>query len=300
MSSRALFHRASWVAAVAAILGAAAASAQQPVPALTGHVVDSTGTLSPDAMSSLEQKLAAFEQRKGSQIAVLLVRTTAPEAIEQSALRVAEQWQIGRGAVDDGVVLVAALDDRRMRFEVGYGLEGAVPDALARRIIAETIGPRFYEEDYAGGLNAGTDALIALIDGEPLPPPVERQPAGDPFTALPIVLILAFVCAPLLRRLFGSLFGSAAVGAGAGFVVWILSGVLFASLLVGAFAFVLALTGLGGRAGRWASGRSRWGSGGFGGGLGGGLGGGFGGGGGGGGFRGGGGRFGGGGASGGW
>ena len=300
MSSRAVFHRAVWLAAIAATLVVGAAFAQQSIPPLTGHVVDSTGTLAPDALSSLEKKLAAFEQRKGSQIAVLLVRTTAPEAIEQYALRVAEQWQIGRGGVDDGVVLVAALDDRRMRFEVGYGLEGEVPDALARRIIAETIAPRFYEEDYAGGLNAGTDALIALIDGEPLPVPVERQPAADPFTALPIVLILAFVCAPLLRRLFGSLFGSAAVGAGAGFVVWILSGVLFASLLVGAFAFVLALTGLGGRAGRWASGPGRWGSGGFGGGLGGGLGGGFGGGGGGGGFRGGGGRFGGGGASGGW
>jgi uncharacterized protein len=273
----------------------AAASAQQPVPPLTGHVVDSTATLSAEALAALEQKLAAYEERKGSQIAVLLVRTTAPEAVEQYALRVAEQWQIGRARVDDGVVLVAAIDDRRMRFEVGYGLEGAVPDALARRIIAETIAPRFYEEDYAGGLNAGIDALTGLIDGEPLPVPVARQPAADPFTGLPIVLILAFVCAPLLRRLFGSLLGSAATGAGAGFVVWILSGVLFASLLIGAFAFVFALTGIGGRSGRWASGRGRWGPGGFGGGLGGG---GFGGGGGG--FRGGGGRFGGGGASGGW
>ena len=299
MSSRAVLPRAPWFAAIAAMLFTAAASAQQPVPPLTGHVVDNAGALSAEARSNLEQKLTAFEERKGSQIVVLLVRSTSPEAIEQYTLRVAEQWQIGRGGVDDGVVLVAALDDRRMRFEVGYGLEGAVPDALARRIIAESIAPRFYEEDYAGGLNAGTDALIGLIDGEPLPVPVERQPAAEPFTSLPIVLILAFVCAPLFRRLFGSLFGSAAVGAGAGFVVWILSGVLFASLLVGAFAFVLALTGLGGRAGRWASGRGRWGPGSFGGGFGGGLGGGFGGGGGGG-FRGGGGRFGGGGASGGW
>jgi uncharacterized protein len=280
------------------MLGMAAASAQQPVPPLTGHVVDTTATLSAEALSALEQKLAAFEERKGSQIAVLLVHTTAPEALEQYALRVAEQWQIGRGRVDDGVVLVVALDDRRMRFEVGYGLEGAVPDALARRIIAETIAPRFYEGDYAGGLNAGIDALIGLIDGEPLPVPVTRQPAADPFTSLPIVLILAFVCAPLLRRVFGSLLGSAATGAGAGFVVWLLSGALFASLLIGAFAFVFALTGIGGRTGRWASGRGgglR--PGGFGG-LGGGFGGGFGGGGGG--FRGGGGRFGGGGASGGW
>jgi uncharacterized protein len=274
------------------VLGAAAAAAQQPVPPLTGHVVDSTATLSADAVEALEQKLTAFEERKGSQIAVLLVRTTAPEAIEPYALRVAEQWGIGRGGVDDGAVLVVALDDRRMRFEVGYGLEGVVPDALARRIIAETIAPRFYEEDYAGGLSAGLDALIGLIDGEPLPVPVAREPEVEPFTALPIVLILAVFVAPLFRRLLGSLLGSAAVGAGAGFIVWLVSSVLFASLLAAAMVFVLALTGIGGRGGLWASGRGRYGPmpGGFGGGFGGGRGG----------FRGGGGRFGGGGASGGW
>ena len=274
------------------VLAAAAAAAQQPVPPLTGHVVDSTATLSAEAIEALEQKLTAFEERKGSQIAVLLVRTTAPESIEPYALRVAEQWGIGRSGVDDGVVLVIALEDRRMRFEIGYGLEGPVPDALARRIIAETIAPRFYEEDYAGGLSAGLDALIGLIDGEPLPVPVAREPNAEPFTALPIVLILAVFVAPLFRRLLGSLLGSAAVGAGAGFIVWLVSSVLFASLLAGAIVFVLALTGIGGRPGRWASGRGRVGplGGGFGGGFGGGRGG----------FRGGGGRFGGGGASGGW
>jgi len=279
------------------MLGAAAAFAQQPVPSLTGHIVDSTGTLSPDAMSSLEQKLAAFEQRKGSQVAVLLVRTTAPEAIEPYALRVAEQWGIGRSRVDDGAVLVVALDDRRMRFEVGYGLEGAVPDALARRIIAETIAPRFYEGDFAGGLNAGLDALIGLIDGEPLPVPVVAEPAVDPFAALPVVFILGFFVAPLLRRLFGPLLGSAAFGFGSGLIVWMLSSVLFASLVIGAMAFMFGLLGVGGSRGRWAS-PGRF-PGGFGGGLGGGFGrGGFGGRGGG--FSGGGGRFGGGGASGGW
>jgi uncharacterized protein len=265
--------------------------AQQAVPPLTGHVVDTTGTLAPDAVASLEAKLAAFEQRKGSQIAVLLVRTTAPEAIEEYSLRVAEEWRIGRGGVDDGIVYVAALDDRRMRFEVGYGLEGAVPDALARRIIAETIAPRFYEQDYAGGLEAGLDALIGLIDGEPLPVPVAREPDAEPFTLLPIVLVLALVAAPVLRALFGSLVGSALLGVGAGFVVWLVSSLLFASLIAGTMVFVLALTGIGG-GGRWASGGGGLGRmpGGFGG-----RGGGFGGG-----FRGGGGRFGGGGASGGW
>jgi uncharacterized protein len=284
---------ARWRALVAGAWLAIACSfsaAQQPVPPLTGRVVDTTSTLAPDALARIDAKLAAFEQRKGSQIAVLLMRTTAPEALEEYALRVAEQWRIGRGGVDDGVVLVVALDDRRMRFEVGYGLEGAVPDALARRIIAETIAPRFYEGDFAGGLDAGLDALIGLIDGEPLPVPIARERDGEPFAALPVVLIFALLAAPVFRRMFGSLFGSVALGAGAGFIVWLVSSVLFASLIAGALVFVFALTGAGGSVGRWASR-----GGGFGG-----MPGGFGGRGGGGGFRGGGGRFGGGGASGGW
>jgi uncharacterized protein len=287
-------HAAHWRALIAGALLAIACSfsaAQQPVPPLTGHVVDTTSTLAPDALARIDAKLAAFGARKGSQIAVLLVRTTAPEALEEYALRVAEQWRIGRGGVDDGIVLVVALDDRRMRFEVGYGLEGAVPDALARRIIAETIAPRFYEGDIAGGLDAGLDALIGLIDGEPLPVPIAREPEGEPFAALPVVLIFALLAAPLFRRMFGSLFGSAALGAGAGFIVWLVSSVLFASLVAGAMVFVFALTGAGGSVGRWTSRGGGFGrmAGGFGGGRGGG-----------GGFRGGGGRFGGGGASGGW
>lgn len=282
------WHRA-WLAALLAACFAPA-FAQQPIPPLTGHVVDTTSTLAADALADLEQKLTAFEARKGSQIAVLLVRTTAPEAIEPYALRVAEAWQIGRRGVDDGVVLVVALEDRRMRFEVGYGLEGAVPDALARRIIAETIAPRFYEGDYAGGLSAGLDALIGLIDGEPLPVPVARERDSEPFAPLPLVLLAAFFVAPLFRRLFGSLFGAAALGAGAGFIVWLTSSLLFAAFVAGAMVFVFALAGIGGSPGRWVSGRGPRG----------GFPGGFGGGGRGGGFRGGGGRFGGGGASGGW
>ena len=279
---------AAWLVAVIPF-----AAAQQPVPPLTGRVVDATATLVPEAISSLDAKLAAFEERKGSQIAVLLVRTTAPEAIEEYSLRVAEEWRIGRGGVDDGAVLVVALDDRRMRFEIGYGLEGAVPDALARRIIAETIAPRFYEGDYAGGLDAGLDALLGLIDGEPLPVPVARESEGEPFAAFPIVLVLALVMAPVVRRIFGSLLGSAALGFGAGLVVWLISSVVLASLVAGAMVFVFALTGIGGGGGRWASRGGPFGGmpGGFGGRSGG-----FGGGG----FRGGGGRFGGGGASGGW
>jgi uncharacterized protein len=277
--------------ALAVIVLLPAALAQQPVPPLEGRrVVDLTGTLSAEAVAALDDKLAAFEGRKGSQIAVLLVETTAPEAIEQFSLRVAEAWRLGREGVDDGVLFLAALGDRRMRFEVGYGLEGAVPDALARRIIAETIAPRFYEGDFAGGLDAGLDALIGVIDGEPLPVPVAREPDVEPFAALPLVLFFAAVFAPIFRRLFGTLPGSAVLGTGVGIVVWLVSSVLVASLAAGFIVFVLALAGVGGP-GRWSSGRGGWG-GGFPGGFGGGRGGG--------GFRGGGGRFGGGGASGGW
>ena len=284
---------------VAALCCAGQAHAQQPVPPSRARVTDTTGTLDAAARGALESKLAAFEQRKGAQIFVLMVPTTAPEPIEQYSLRVAEAWQIGRGKIDDGLLLVVAKDDRRMRIEVGYGLEGAVPDALAKRVIAERIVPRFYEGDFAGGLNAGVDALIGLVDGEPLPPPegVAQRPGDRTFTFLPVVLFVAIAFARGLRRAFGSFGGALAAGAGAGFVVWLLTSLLFLGLGSGVLVFLLALVGLTSGPGRWAS-RGPWG-GGFGGGFG--RGGGFGGGGGGGGFRGGGGgRFGGGGASGGW
>jgi uncharacterized protein len=288
-----LMPRALLLAALA--LGTAPLAAQQPVPRLTGRVVDTTSTLSSPERAALEQKLAALEQRKGSQIAVLIVSSTQPEAIEQYSLRVAEAWQIGRGKTDDGIVVVVAKDDRKLRIEVGYGLEGAVPDALAKRIIAERITPRFAAGDFAGGLNDGVDALIKLIDGETLPPPKaaaraergDRDDGGGSFGGLPILLFIALFLAPILRRVFGSLFGALTVGVGVGFVVWLISSALFLSVAAGAVVFVLALAGITGGPGRWSSGGGYWGGrGGFGGG--------------GGGFSGGGGRFGGGGASGGW
>ena len=264
--------------------------AQQPIPPLTERVMDLTGTLTVPERQALEQKLARFEARKGSQITVLMVPTTAPEAIEAYALRVAEAWQIGRGDIDDGIVLLVAKDDRKLRIEVGYGLEGAVPDALAKRIISERIVPRFYEGDFAGGVTDGVDALIGLVDGEPLPAPADTGDVEiDGWGAVPFVLLFAAFAAPLFRRIFGTLFGAVAVGGAAGLIVWLISSVLLASLAVGGLAFVFALAGIAGGPGRWSSGGGgHWGGvgrGGFGGG---------------GGFRGGGGRFGGGGASGGW
>ena len=273
-------------------------AAQQPVPRLTGRVVDLTSTLTGSERAALEQKLAALEQRKGSQVAVLMVKSTQPEAIEQFSLRVAEAWQIGRGKTDDGVVVVVAKDDRRMRIEVGYGLEGAVPDALAKRIIAEQMTPHFRDGDYAGGLNAGIDALAKLIDGEPLPPPAAQPARGggnnggksfESFFGLLFVLVL-FV-APVLRRIFGALFGGLVFGGVAALIVWVVSKILFLAIGIGFVAFMLTAAGIVGGLGRWSSGGGYWGGrGGFGGGFGRG----------GGGFSGGGGRFGGGGASGGW
>jgi uncharacterized protein len=272
--------------------------AQVAVPPLKGRVTDLTGTLKPEQVSSLEQMLTDFEKRKGSQIAVLMVPTTQPEAIEQYALRVAEQWKIGRGKVDDGAILVVAKDDRALRMEVGYGLEGALNDATASRIIREVIVPRFREGDFFGGLSAGLERMMRVIDGEPLPEAARPAPRvdGGMLQMLPVLLILALVVGGILRRVFGRFFGAIATGGAVGALAWLLVGALTVGVLAGILAFVFTLVGGG-------SGRRYYGGfpGGFGGYRGGGFGGGgFGGGGFGGGFRGGGGSFGGGGASGRW
>jgi uncharacterized protein len=271
------------------------AYADVAVPALTARVTDQTATLSADQRAALEAKLATFEEQKGSQIAVLIVPTTAPEAIEQYSIRVAEQWQLGRKGVDDDILLLVALADRKVRIEVGYGLEGAVPDAISKRIIDEAILPSFRQGDVYGGITLGTDRLIRVIDGEPLPEPVRRGPAEDVpglFEMLPLLLIFAVVGGALLRRFLGRTLGAAATGGLVGVIVWLLLGVLGLALIAATIAFLFSLGGGGGpRGGGWYSPRHR---GGYGGGFGGGFGGG------GGGFSGGGGGFGGGGASGSW
>src|SRR6201994_56830 len=178
--------RASLVAIL--LCWAFAAWAQVAVPPLTGRVVDLTGTLSGDEIASLTKKLCNFEIIKGSQIAVLIVPTTAPEEIEQYSIRVAEAWKIGRKKVDDGAILVVAKDDRKLRIEVGYGLEGGLPDASAKRIIDEFIVPHFRTGDFAGGISAGVDRIIRSVDGEPLPKPVpEVSHSVDPSLAFNII-----------------------------------------------------------------------------------------------------------------
>lgn len=274
------------------LLLALPAWAQVAVPPLTARVADLTGTLTKEQTASLEQRLQSFEARKGSQVAVLMVPTTAPEAIEQYALRVAEQWKIGRKKVDDGAILVVAKNDRALRIEVGYGLEGALNDATANRIIREVIAPRFREGDFYGGINAGVDRMLRVIDGEPLPAPASPVPqvGGGIGQSLPILLIVAMVVGGLLRRMLGRTVGSITAGGAVGVVAWFLVGAVSIALLAGILAFVFTL--IGGGAGRGIRGGFPGGFGGGGLGRGGGFGGG--------GFRGGGGGFGGGGASGRW
>jgi uncharacterized protein len=273
------------------LVGVAAAAIA--VPPLKSRVTDLTGTLNEQQRSALEQTLAEFEARKGSQVAVLLVPSTQPETIEQYAVRVEEAWKLGRKGVDDSVLLVVAKDDRKVRLEVGYGLEGVLPDAAANRIIREDILPRFKQGDFYGGLRAGTDRIMRTIEGEPLPPPRSSGGgASQHFNWFVPVLIFVFVAGNILRSLLGKFIGSGVVGGIVGFGAWLILGSLAIGLVVGLLAFGFGLV-----AGAARPGLGRYGGyyGGWGGGFG-GRGGGFGGGG----FSGGGGRSGGGGASGGW
>lgn len=266
----------------------------QPVPALTARVMDQTGTLTAAERNALEARLAGIESAHGAQVVVLMVPTTAPEDIAAYAWRIAHSWKIGRRDVGDGLLVVVAKDDRRMRIEVARRLEGPIPDIMAARIIDEALKPRFRAGDYAGGLTLAVEQIGALIAGEGLPPPAASRSGDDGGQNLEALAIFLFVVVsalrPMARALFGNRLGAALMGAGTGlFAYWITTSLLVAS---GAGVLALLLTLL-------SYGRgTHLGGGGFGGGHGGGFGGGFGSGGG---FSsGGGGSFGGGGASGNW
>ena len=281
--------RARWLGAwlvVAALAWWQPAVAQLAVPPLTGHVTDQTGTLTAEQKASLEQTLTAFEARKGSQLAVLMVRSTAPEAIEPYALRVAELWKLGRKKVDDGAILVVAKDDRALRIEVGYGLEGALTDLTSKRIFSETILPRFKQQDFYGGVSAGVTQIIAVIDGEPLPEPAGMPAigAGDVRQFTPILFVLALAVGGVLRAVLGKVPGALVTCGLVGAIAWFLVGAASIALMAGVVALIVTLLG-GGMVGRGLGGYYGGGRGGLGGG---------------GGFRGGGGGFGGGGASGRW
>ena len=274
---------------LAILFAGALAFAQQPIPPLKARVTDLTGTLSASQIADLDTLLAQFETRKGAQVVVLMVLTTEPEVIEEYSIRLAEAWKIGRKDVNDGAILLIAKNDHRMRIEVGYGLEGILPDAIAKRIIAETIAPRLRQGDYYGGVRAGVEQMLKVIEGEALPAPKakkQRSASGGMEGLIPIAFMLVFVVGGVLRAMFGRLFGSLTTGGVMAVAAWFFIGALTISVVAGVLGFLLTLmVGGMGRGGLWHSG----GLGGFGSG-----------GGDSGGFSGGGGSFGGGGASGDW
>lgn len=286
-----------WLFALAALIlgsapGLCAAQALQPIPKLEARVTDLTGTLTAGQQAELEQKLADFEARKGAQIAVLLLPSTQPEQIEQYSIRAVEAWKLGRRKVDDGALLILAKNDRTLRIENGYGLEGVLTDAASNRIIQDTMVPLLREGQYFTAISAGVDQMMRLIDGEALPAPDRNwQSAGAQHrNALPIAIFGFLILSSVLRAAFGRTLGAALSAGGTGLLVFLLTQGLALAIGAGALAFAAALF-LGMTGGGWSSG----GFGGFGGFGGGGFGGGSGGG-----FSGGGGGFGGGGASGRW
>ncbi len=247
--------------------------AQQAVPALSARVIDQTRTFSSSEVASLDQVLSAFEKRKGSQLAILIVPTTAPESIEQFGIRVAEQWKLGRKKVDDGAVLIIAKADRTLRIEVGYGLEGALTDATSKRIIDGIIVPRFKQQDFYGGVLAGVQSIIAVVDGEPLPLPAKNEQFSedDVYQVVPAVFIVALILGGILRSILGRLNGALVTGGFIALVAWFVLGAFSIALLAGFLAFIVAMSGIGigGRGiggGRGGGGGFRGGGGGFGGG----------------------------------
>ena len=267
---------------LAAGIGLAGAQGVQPVPPLTAHIIDQTRTLDPIQVKGLEDKLMAFEQAKGTQIAILMIGTTQPEDIASYANRVGNAWKIGRKGIGDGVLVVVAKDDRKVRIEVAKTLEGAIPDLAAQRIIDSAMTPNFRKGDFATGLHGAVDQLIARINGEALPEP-QRAPArasggpGIDWMNLAIFLFIGVsVAGGVLRAMLGRKLGSAVTGVGTGAIAFFLT----SSLVIGAVAAVVALLflllsgggGLGSRRyggwggpviGGWGAGRSggSWGGG---------------------------------------
>jgi uncharacterized protein len=286
--------RLAWMLAAALLLAPAGARADAAAePRLSQHVTDRTGTLSAEQVAALEAPLVALEKRKGAQLAILVIASTGEQSIEEYSLAVAEANKLGRDKPDDGLLLLVAKDDRKARIEVGYGLEGAVTDALASRIIREYLAPKFRQNDYYGGLSDAEAALVKLVDGEALPAPMAEEPASGDSPDVVLAILIGFFVGIFasVTRMKPVTFRRLGAGLVAGGVVWALFSVGVGVLVAAVIAFLFS----GGGGGRFGSGRGSWGSFPSGGSWGGG--GGFGGGGG---WSGGGGSFGGGGASGGW
>ncbi len=243
------------------------------IPEINSRVTDLTQTLSPQQQAQLDSKLAAFEQQKGSQIAVLILPSTQPEDIAQYSIRVVEKWKIGREKIDDGLLILVAKEDRKIRIEVGYGLEGAIPDLTAKRVINEIISPQFKQGNFYGGLDAGVDKLIGLINGEALPAPKATAASGSNLeNLLPILLFGGLISGLFLRSLLGTFAGSAVNGSLVGAMVWLLGIALGAAVIFAIIAFfftmMMGARGAGGyggvpMGGGWSGGgSSSWGGGG--------------------------------------
>lgn len=295
------------VAILALCLACACGFAQAllPVPALTGHVVDQTGTLSAEQLRGLESTLVAFEGTHGAQIVVLLVPTTAPEDIASYANRVGDSWKIGRKDIGDGLILLVAKNDRKLRIEVSKALEGAVPDLAAKRVIDDAITPHFKNGDFAGGLDAGVARIMALVKAEGLPSPdganssgsaaSDSAPVGFEWADLLVFLFIGvMVLGSIVRRVFGTKLGSVLTGGAVGAVVWFATASMVFAAVAGLVALAFVVISANARRGAASDRWNNWGNGGGGWSPGGGRsgGGGF--------SSGGGGNFGGGGASGGW
>ena len=267
-----------WLTALAWVITALAlqilpapARADVPIPKLQARVTDLTNTLSAEQRQALETRLAEFETRKGAQIAVLLVPTTQPETVEQYARRVLDDWKLGRKGIDDGALLLIAIEDRKLRIETQYGLEGVLPDATAKRIVDQIIVPRFKQKDFYGGISAGVERMIGVIDGEPLPEPAPKKGPGraDDFDFGGLLMLgfaLVFVVGSLLRRTIGRVGGAAATAGIGGAISWFVIGTAVAAGTVAVLLFVLSLlvnfAGLsrvgGHRSGGWSWGGGGW------------------------------------------
>src|SRR3990167_3948243 len=279
----------------------ALAQSLQPIPELRARVIDQTGTLDAASVAAIEAKLAAFEQSNGSQVVVVMVATTAPEDIADYTQRLGDAWKIGRKDVGDGVLFVIAKDDRRLRIATAKTLEGAIPDLIARRIIDQAVTPAFRQGDYAGGIQAGVDQILARIAGEDLPLPPAAPTAVNDFEWMDVLIFLVFavpIASGVLRGIFGNKLGTLLTGGAAGGLAWVITSVAWIAIGAGLLGMLAALfiqflpTTSASRRGSRGGHPGGWGGGGFGGGGVFGGGGGFG--------SGGGGNFGGGGASGGW